>query len=100
MYKLLHLLFLFPIMAMNAQIHEVGVFVGGSNYIGDVGKPTYFSPNDMAFGVLYKWNKSTRHAWRFSYKMASITAKDMESNAPNRKYRGFEIKNNIKEDWY
>jgi hypothetical protein len=29
--------------------------------------------------------------------MASITAKDVESNAPNRKERGFEIKNSIKE---
>ena len=79
------------------QIHELGVFVGGSNYIGDVGKEIYLSPNDMALGVLYKWNKSTRHSWRFSYNMASITAKDIESNAPNRKNRGFEIKNNIKE---
>jgi hypothetical protein len=51
----------------------------------------------MALGVLYKWNKSTRHSWRFSYNMASITGKDIESNAPNRKNRGFEIKNNIKE---
>lgn len=79
------------------QIHELGVFVGGSNYIGDVGNSHYLSPDDMAFGVLYKWNKSTRHSWRFSYKMASITAKDIESSAPNRKYRGFDIKNNIKE---
>ena len=79
------------------QIHELGVFVGGSNYIGDVGKEIYLSPNDMALGVLYKWNKSTRHSWRFSYNMASIKAKDIESNASNRKNRGFEIKNNIKE---
>ena len=79
------------------QIHEIGVFVGGSNYIGDVGTMDYFASNDMALGVLYKWNKSTRHSWRFSYKMASITAKDIESNAPNRNLRGFEIKNNIKE---
>jgi hypothetical protein len=79
------------------QIHEFGVFAGGSNYIGDVGKRDYFSPNDFAYGLLYKWNRSTRHAWRFSYNMASITAKDVESNAPNRKVRGFEIKNRIKE---
>jgi hypothetical protein len=79
------------------QIHEFGVFAGGSNYIGDVGKRDYFSPNDFAYGLLYKWNKSTRHSWRFSYNMASITAKDVESNAPNRKERGFEIKNSIKE---
>jgi len=88
--------FLFCITSFG-QIHEIGVFVGGSNYIGDVGTMDYFAPNDMALGILYKWNKSTRHSWRFSYKMASITAKDVESNAPNRNLRGFEIKNDIKE---
>ncbi len=84
-------------MTSFGQIHEIGVFVGGSNYIGDVGTMDYFAPNDMALGVLYKWNKSTRHSWRFSYKMAAITAKDVESDAPNRNLRGFEIKNDIKE---
>lgn len=84
-------------MTSFGQIHEIGVFVGGSNYIGDVGNSDYFAPNDLALGVLYKWNKSTRHSWRFSYKMASISAQDVESDAPNRKLRGFEIKNDIKE---
>ncbi len=58
---------------LNAQIHEIGVFLGGSNYIGDVGKTTYINPNELAFGVLYKWNKSPRHAYRFSYTQAKIT---------------------------
>lgn len=84
-------------MTSFGQIHEIGVFVGGSNYIGDVGKSDYLAPNDLALGVLYKWNRSTRHSWRFSYTQASISAKDVESNAPNRNLRGFEIKNNIKE---
>ena len=79
------------------QIHEIGVFVGGSNYIGEVGKTDYLAPNDAALGILYKWNRSTRHSWRFSYTQASISAKDVESKVPNRKLRGFEIKNNIKE---
>jgi hypothetical protein len=79
------------------QIHELGVFVGGSNYMGDVGKSDYLAPDDLAIGILYKWNKSTRHSWRFSYAQTSISAKDVESKAPNRNLRGFEIKNNIKE---
>lgn len=88
--------FLFCITSFG-QIHEIGVYVGGSNYIGDVGKTDYLAPNDLALGVLYKWNRSTRHSWRFSYIQSSITAKDVESDAPNRNLRGFEIKNNIKE---
>ncbi|OGS78708.1 MAG: hypothetical protein A3G95_06840 [Flavobacteria bacterium RIFCSPLOWO2_12_FULL_31_7] len=84
-------------MTSFGQIHELGVFVGGSNYIGDVGKTDYLAPNDAALGILYKWNKSTRHSWRFSYTQTSITAKDIESNVPSRNLRGYEIKNNIKE---
>jgi hypothetical protein len=49
---------------MYSQIHEVGVFYG-SNYIGDIGPTTYIAPNEPAFGILYKWNKSPRHAYRF-----------------------------------
>lgn len=95
--RLFHIIALLISITSFGQIHELGVFVGGSNYIGDVGKTDYFAPDNATLGLIYKWNKSTRHAWRFSYMMSSITAKDNESKAPNRKLRGYEIKNNIKE---
>jgi hypothetical protein len=31
---------------MYSQIHEVGVFLGGSNYIGDIGPTTYIASNE------------------------------------------------------
>ena len=46
----------------NAQINEVGVFLGGSNYIGDIGSTNYVNPNDFAFGVIYKYNINPRIA--------------------------------------
>ena len=97
MYKLLSFLFLFPIMAMNAQIHEVGVFVGGSNYIGDVGLTNYISPNKPAFGLLYKGKISTRHAFRISYTQSKIIANDIDSKEPSRFQRGYHFENSIKE---
>ena len=97
MYKLLHLLFLFPVMAMNAQIHEVGVFLGGSNYMGDIGSTTYIAPNKPAFGLLYKWNASPRHAYRFSYTQSKIIANDADSKEPSRQGRGIYFENSIKE---
>ncbi len=84
-------------MAMNAQIHEVGVFLGGSNYIGDVGLTNYISPNKPAFGLLYKWNKSLRHAYRFSYTQSKIIANDIDSKEPSRFQRGYHFENSIKE---
>jgi hypothetical protein len=82
---------------LNSQIHEVGVFLGGSNFIGDVGKTTYISPNEVAFGVLYKWNKSPRHSYRISYTQSSLSGNDLDSEVPSRYLRGYEFKNNIKE---
>ena len=82
---------------MSAQIHEVGVFLGGSNYIGDVGSTTYISPNEPAFGILYKWNKSPRHAYRFSYTQSKIVANDLDSKERSRNLRAYRFENSIKE---
>lgn len=97
MYKLFRLFFLLLFFSMNAQIHEVGAFVGGSNYIGDVGLTTYISPNEPALGILYKWNKSPRHSYRFSYTQSKISADDLDSKEPSRNQRGYRFENSIKE---
>ena len=91
------ILFLFPFITINAQIHEIGVFVGGSNYIGDIGSTTYISPNKPAFGILYKWNKSPRHSYRFSYTQSKLVANDLDSKEAGRNLRGYRFENNIKE---
>ena len=83
--------------SLNAQIHEVGVFAGGSNYIGDIGKMSYIAPNEPAIGILYKWNRSPRHSWRISYTQATISGDDNNATAPARKLRGYQFKNDLKE---
>lgn len=80
-----------------AQIHEIGIFAGGINYIGDVGPTNYIAPNNIAFGALYKWNRSKRHSYRFSYTQGKVESNDLDSDAPNRNLRGYKIKNNVKE---
>ncbi|HSD14782.1 MAG TPA: DUF6089 family protein [Flavobacterium sp.] len=80
-----------------AQIHELGVFLGGSNYIGDVGPTTYIAPKDFSFGALYKWNRSIRHAYRISYTQGKITSDDLDSDVSARKKRGYNFENEIKE---
>ncbi|NRS87319.1 hypothetical protein HNQ02_000219 [Flavobacterium sp. 7E] len=91
------LLSLFLSMSMYSQIHELGIFVGGSNYIGEIGPTTYVAPNKMAYGLLYKWNKSTRHSYRVSYSQSEITSNDIDSKEPSRNQRGYRFDNNIKE---
>ena len=97
MYKLFSLLFLLIFSTTNAQIHELGLFVGGSNFIGDVGVTTYIAPNEPAFGILYKWNKSPRHSYRISYTQSTISGNDLDSEEPSRNQRGYQFENEIKE---
>lgn len=97
MKRLILFIFILGLTKLNAQIHEVGVFLGGSNYIGDVGKTNYINPNELAFGLIYKWNRSPRHAWRISYTQSKITANDLDSKVPGRYKRGYNFENNIKE---
>jgi Domain of unknown function (DUF6089) len=85
---------------LNAQLHEIGVFGGGSNFIGDVGRSTkrfYIAPNEPAIGIIYKWNKSKRHSWRFSAISSKISRNDLESKEPGRIDRGYSFENRIKE---
>ncbi len=97
MYQFFKLTFLFFFFSMNAQIHEIGGFVGGSNYIGDVGSTTYISPNKLAMGMLYKWNKNPRLAYRFSINGAFYSAYDSDSDEPSRNQRKYQFRNTIKE---
>lgn len=81
----------------HAQINELGIFVGGVNYIGDVGPTTYIAPNEPAIGIIYKWNRSPRHAYRFSYTQGSLKSKDIDSDVPSRYLRGNSFENSVKE---
>lgn len=94
-YLLLFILLFLNIFNASSQINELGVFVGGANYIGDVGPTDYISPNEPAIGLVYKWNRSTRHAWRFSYTYGKLKSRDIDSDVPSRELRGFSFENNI-----
>ena len=91
------LLCFFPFITLNAQINEIGVFLGGSNFVGDIGSTTYIAPEKFAFGILYKWNKSPRHSYRFSYTQSTIAGNDTKSEESSRNKRGFSFENNVKE---
>ncbi len=80
-----------------AQINEIGVFLGGSNFIGDVGASDYISPNQFAIGGLYKWNRSKRHAYRASVIFSELEGIDTNSDDPRRVQRGYEFSSKITE---
>ena len=80
-----------------AQINEIGLVIGGSNYIGDVGKTDYIYPTSFAGGLIYKWNMNPRVAFRGNVSYIPITAKDSQSENAIRNARDIKFKNTIHE---
>lgn len=80
-----------------AQIHEVGFFVGGSNYIGDVGPEYYINPNNFMGGLIYKWNMNPRISFRGTFTYAQISSDDIDATNRARYFRGIGFNNSLKE---
>ena len=89
------LLFIFS--EMKGQTYEIGLFAGGANNIGDVGRSNFILPSGPAFGGIFKWNKSKRYAWRASIIYGEFTANDSKSDIPSRQQRNFIMDNNVLE---
>ena len=95
--KLLTILTFLSAYAAQSQIHEIGLTLGATNYIGDIGSTQYINPTDMGYGFQYRWNKSPRHSWRFNYNYLPISGKDSNSDMPLRQARNLTTKNTINE---
>ena len=97
--RLILILVLSIFMSQSAvsQIYEVGIFAGGSNFIGDVGATNYISPNQLAIGGIFKWNRSPRHSFRASIIFSDLEGNDNKSDDPRRLQRGYEFNVSILE---
>ena len=91
------LLFIIAPFMAQSQTYEIGGFVGGANYIGDVGNTSYISPNTAAFGAIFKWNRSARHSFRGTLIRASIEGNDADADDIRRRQRGYSFKNTVTE---
>ena len=80
-----------------SQINEAGIFVGGSNYIGDIGRTNFIYPNSFAVGAIYKWNMHPHYSIRATYNYSKISGSDSETNNSFRKYRDLSFTNDIHE---
>lgn len=78
--KFLFLVFILFANLSHAQLHEMGISLGGSNYVGDIGNSTLIRPNALAYGILYKYNKNPRIAYRTSLTSMSIKADNADSH--------------------
>ena len=100
----IHFMIFFTTLTVFSQNNEIGIFAGGSNYIGDVGPTTYIHPfsynisNNVVAGIIYRKNLNERIALRGKFNYAKIGSSDnWPKTAEYRKQRGKYFKNSIKE---
>ena len=79
------------------QINEIGFFAGGANYVGDIGRTNYIYPNQLAGGLIYKWNWNPRIALRGTFSYLPIAGDDKDASTDFKKERGFKFNNTINE---
>lgn len=97
MRHLILVFFMFVCSTAFTQTYEIGPFVGGANYIGDVGNTTYINPSGLVMGGIAKYNRSDRHSFRLTLLYAEISAEDSKSNQVKRQQRGYSFTNHIAE---
>jgi len=90
------------------QRHEIGVFVGGANVIGDIGKSNYINPAPVpyftaerigrvayAFGGIYRFNVNPYMGFRFNALFSRVIGADYSAPEQYKRRRDYTYKNNI-----
>ncbi len=84
-------------LSVNAQLYELGILGGGSNYLGDVGRELYIYPSNYYIGGVFKHNVNERFGLRLAYTYTTLRAKDAEAFNEVRRNRDNEFENTIHE---
>jgi len=79
------------------QVYEAGIFVGGSNFVGDVGRTNYIYPNEIAGAVFFKYNHNPRIAFRATYSYLPFSGNDADADTDFKNDRGISFTNTIHE---
>ena len=79
------------------QMYEAGIFIGGSNYVGDIGPTNYINPSKIAGAAFIKYNLNPRIALRATYSYLPIKANDLDADTDFRRDRGMNFSNTINE---
>ena len=79
------------------QVYEIGVSLGGTSYVGDIGSTKYINPNQLAGNVFFKYNYNPRIAFRGTLSYLPIKGDDAKADTNLRRNRGLNFTNTITE---
>lgn len=77
--------------------HDVGVFLGGAYYIGDLNPSKHFFMTQPAVGVFYRFNYNYRLAFKGGFNFGSIQADDSQTDNPDQLERNLNFKSKLQE---
>ncbi len=77
--------------------HEIGLFIGGSYYIGDLNPRQHFYMTRPAFGAFYRYAMDYRGAFRVGFNWGQIAGDDSQSDNKDQIERNLNFKTNIEE---
>lgn len=93
-----------------AQRHEIGIFAGGANVIGDIGKTNYINPLPVSYdskkvtdripfavGALYRFNFNPYMGIRANLTFSRVVGSDYAAAENYKQSRGYAYKNYITE---
>jgi hypothetical protein len=78
--------------AVYSQYLEIGPYVGGSYYLGDLNPGKHFSMMSPAYGGIVRCNFSTRWVGRLSFMFGKVSGDDMKTKAVENRNLNFESK--------
>lgn len=76
--------------------HDIGVFLGGAYYIGDLNSRHFFMTQPTA-GAFYRFNYNYRLAFRGGFNYGSVQADDSRTDDPDQIERNLNFKSKIQE---
>jgi len=79
----------------NFRQHEVGLFIGGSYYIGDLNPRKHFDLTQPAGGLFYRFTPNYRYAFRGGFNFGGIMADDSQSDDQDQLQRNLNFKSRI-----
>ena len=79
------------------KISEIGLFVGGSFYLGDLNPNGFFKFTQPAIGVMYRYNINNRFSARVSGLIGTVEAFDNQSPTAYQQARNLNFKSPIDE---
>ena len=89
---------LLGLFSLSAQkTYEVGVFLGGSFYLGDLNPNGFFKFTQPAGGIIYRYNINNRFSARLSALYGTVEAFDNQSPSAWQRQRNLNFKSPIEE---